>query len=211
MIISIYINHNNINILKIIILNDIIIYYKKMSIQKNKENIKNNRFSINRNINKKNKSHTIFGKWKIYYIDDNIEFDFLSDIESSMIIRNNKIYLRNSIIGKQLFDKTYDSGSVIQVIKFEFCKNDGTIYKLPKKHIPEIDITIRKNVLNLLDLNKGILGYHVYNTSQNNINYIPKCISIIINNQGNIILGDCEFITTENDNFYINNFNVSLK
>lgn len=176
-----------------------------MSLIRNRDNIKTNIFSINKLDTKIKK---VVKKWKIYYTHESISYDYLTDFELSFTISNKNLSFNNSILGKNLYDPSYFGIETIDVIKFELCNSDGTVYKLPSKYRPVNDIVIEKST-NEFNLNDGILGLFVF--KQNNItNYLPKTVTLTITKEGTIIITDCEFITNENNNFMLDNFKVII-
>lgn len=184
-----------------------------MSLTKNKDNIKDNRYSINKNknlnINKIANKINVTKKWKMYYTnEDNSTFEYLTNFENLFILSNKTIFFNTSILGHTLYDPFYESAALFTVNKFELCNDDGSIYTLPIKYRPTKDIIIKKNNTEF-NLNDGILGIYI-NKYIDTTNYTPKSVTLTITIQGTITITDCDFINNDYENFIINSFNIDI-
>jgi hypothetical protein len=177
-----------------------------MSLIKDKDNIKTNIFSINKI--KNNKIKNVTKQWKIYYDDDTVLYEYLTDFEVSFVISDKNLFFNNSILGKNLYDSGYYGLDTINVIKFELCNDDGTPYLLPRKYRPSKDIVIDKSS-NEFDLNSGLLGLFIFKRGSVT-NYLPKTVTLTVATEGTIIITGCEFIATENNNLILDNFDVII-
>lgn len=179
--------------------------------------IRNNKFIKNNLV--KNKSKTFF--WKIYYKLNNDEDQVMyTTLQCTIeIMKRNKniiLYFKSNMIGLKNYDENENENEIVTINKIVGYNIDDLEYNykiIQSKYCPSENILITKNKDDLSDLNEGIICYKVSaKANDENVNVMePNNISMEITKDGEIIIYDCEFITANNQNILMNDYQYLYK